>query len=251
MSFKKILLILTFLLLEFMLLPLFAQDGDTSNIRMNWFQRDRAYPLDTIPSNSMLEALDKAEQLVQNHGYFLNGQSSGWISIGPTPECGVENNYCVDPLTGRIQAVKFNRAGDILYIAGHNGGIWRTTNLGPNWSTITFTPITDELPTQSAGAIGIDPLHSNIIYYASGATCEAFAYNFYGIGVFKTTNSGANWYGPYYAGLPHLIHSYKIAVNPYNGDVYLALGMDKDYSGLYKSTNGGVNWNYAPNVTQG
>ncbi len=37
-------------------------DGDLNSIRGNWFLRDRAYPYDTIPVNSMIEALQQKEE---------------------------------------------------------------------------------------------------------------------------------------------------------------------------------------------
>jgi len=130
------------------------------------------------------------------------------------------------------------------------GGVWKTTNLQANYTSVAFDHITDDLQTQSAGALTIDPTTPEIIYYASGGSVEYFAYNFYGIGVFKSTNGGQSWTGPYRTGLPNLIHSYRMAVSP-NHDIYLALGMDSEYGGLYKSTDGGVTWSHAPNIRLG
>lgn len=229
-------------------------DGDLNSIRGNWFLKDRAYPYDTIPVNSMIEALHHKEENTANYGYFLDPYTS-WVSLGPKPYY-TPGSFSSKPFAGRIQSVKYmpyisgQHDPNILFIAGHNGGIWKTTNLqiSNNEVNVIFNPLTDDLPTQSAGAIGIDPTDPQIIYYASGGSVMYFAYNFYGIGVFKSTNGGLSWTGPYNTGLPRLTHSFRITVSP-NHDVYLALGMDDVNGGLYKSTDGGLNWAHAPDIT--
>ncbi len=217
--------------------------GDINNIRGNWFLKDRAFPYDTIPSNSMAEAMQYKQEMTDNYGYYLVSYNS-WVSLGPRPYYTPGN---FRPISGRIQSVKYmpfitgQHDPNVLYIAGHNGGIWKTTNLQVSNSelNVMFNPVTDFLPTQSAGAIGIDPVNPQIIYYASGGSVMYFAYNFYGIGVFKSTNGGIDWTGPHNTGLPRLTRSFRISVSP-NHDVYLALGMDAVNGGLYKSSDGGL-----------
>lgn len=148
-------------------------DGDLNSIRGNWFLKDRAYPYDTIPVNSMIEALQHKEENTANYGYFLDPYTS-WVSLGPKPYY-TPGSYSSKPFAGRIQSVKYmpyisgQHDPNILFIAGHNGGIWKTTNLqiSNNEVNVIFNPLTDDLPTQSAGAIGIDPTDPQIIYYAS------------------------------------------------------------------------------------
>jgi len=51
----------------------------------------------------------------------------------------------------------------LFYIGVNNGGVWKTTDYGRVW-----TPIFDDQPTGSIGAIAVAPSDPNIIYVGSG-----------------------------------------------------------------------------------
>jgi photosystem II stability/assembly factor-like uncharacterized protein len=104
-----------------------------------------------------------------------------------------------------------------------------------------FYPKDNGLPTQSSGAICTDPHNGDIMYYATGGNLENFLYNYYGLGVFKSTDGGDHWTGGYNTGLPKQTFSYRITVDPGNSSiVYLA-----ERTGLFRSTDAGVTWNKA------
>jgi len=102
--------------------------GDTVSVRQKWFVRDRAFPNEDLSNISVTEALEYQQEMMQVYGYYLPTQSP-WASKGPTPECDGTGN-CNENWTGRIQSVIFkpydsnnpNEFGNVLYIAGHNGG---------------------------------------------------------------------------------------------------------------------------------
>jgi hypothetical protein len=50
-----------------------------------------------------------------------------------------------------------------FYMAPNNGGMWKTTDFGHTW-----TPIFDDQPTGSIGALAIAPSSPGIIYVGSG-----------------------------------------------------------------------------------
>src|SRR5579872_5973948 len=52
---------------------------------------------------------------------------------------------------------------NLFYIGAVNGGVWKSDDYGRVW-----TPIFDQEPTQSIGAIAVAPSDPNIIYVASG-----------------------------------------------------------------------------------
>src|SRR5438105_12968101 len=52
---------------------------------------------------------------------------------------------------------------NVFYIGAVNGGVWKTTDFGRTW-----TPIFDDQPTGSIGAIAVAPSDPNIVYVGSG-----------------------------------------------------------------------------------
>ena len=85
----------------------------------------------------------------------LTGQ---WSAVGPSPIIGggVDNVVPNNEVSGAIETILAHPTNpDILYIGTVNGGIWRTSNatsINPTWE-----PLTDNLPSNSIGAMGFDP----------------------------------------------------------------------------------------------
>jgi len=52
---------------------------------------------------------------------------------------------------------------NVFYMAPNNGGVWKTTDSGHTW-----TPIFDDQPTGSIGALAIASSNPEIIYVGSG-----------------------------------------------------------------------------------
>src|SRR5215470_4101166 len=52
---------------------------------------------------------------------------------------------------------------NVFYMAPNNGGVWKTTDFGHTW-----TPIFDDQPTGSIGALAVAPSNPDIIYVGSG-----------------------------------------------------------------------------------
>src|SRR5882672_4642031 len=52
---------------------------------------------------------------------------------------------------------------NVFYIGVNNGGVWRTDDYGQTW-----TPLFDDQPTGSIGAIAIAPSDPSILYVGSG-----------------------------------------------------------------------------------
>jgi hypothetical protein len=56
---------------------------------------------------------------------------------------------------------------NVFYVGVCNGGVWKTDDYGRTW-----TPIFDDQPTGSIGAIAIAPSNPDIIYVGSGEGCS-------------------------------------------------------------------------------
>ncbi len=106
-----------------------------------------------------------------------------WEEIGPAPILYGEGGY-----SGRLSAVVCSRTDwNKYYVAGADGGVWRTTDGGSTW-----TPLTDAMPTTAMGALAMDPTDENTLYAGSGEANFA-NHSRYGLGLYRTTDGGQTW----------------------------------------------------------
>lgn len=139
---------------------------------------------------------------------------------------------------GRIAALDaVNRNPRVIYVGAASGGVWKSINGGT-----TFKPIFDK-HTQSIGAIAVDQAHPDTVWVGTG---EPWVRNStsVGTGVYKTMDGGENWK---IMGLKDSERISKIIVHPKNSKiVYVAalghLWNANEERGLYKTTDGGENW---------
>jgi len=99
----------------------------------------------------------------------------GWRMIGPFRG-------------GRtVAAVGVPGQPNTFYIGVNNGGVWKTTDAGRVW-----TPIFDDQPTQSIGAIAVAPSDPNVIYVGSGEGLQRPDLSS-GDGIYKSVDAGRTW----------------------------------------------------------
>lgn len=176
---------------------------------------------------------DKTEE-----SYFLN---SGNIS-------GL-NLRCIGPAltSGRVADIAVNPNNhDEYYVAVASGGVWKTTNHGTN-----FTPIFDGQGSYSIGCVTIDPNNDQTIWVGSGENNNQRSVA-YGDGVYKSLNGGQSWKN---VGLKNSEHISKIIVDPRNSDVvyvaaYGPLWSEGGERGVYKTIDGGENWELIHSVSE-
>ncbi|MEO8440611.1 MAG: sialidase [Spartobacteria bacterium] len=144
-------------------------------------------------------------------------------------------------MSGRVDSIAATRepSGKLtIYIGAASGGLWKSEDGGTN-----YRPIFDEQPVQSIGAIALDPKNTKNVWVGTG---EPWVRNStsYGDGIYKSTDSGETWNK---SGLPNSERISQIIVSPKNSDTVFAavpgaLWSDSPDRGLYRTTDGGRNW---------
>lgn len=142
-----------------------------------------------------------------------------WVSAGPP-------NF-----NGRIKCLAIHPGNaDIVYAGAANGGVWKTTNGGASWRSL----MSDE-QSMAIGALAVSQSNPQIVYAATGEDSPGWGPSYDGVGVYKTTDGGANWT------LLSEIRSARctrVLIHPTNPDIVYVAGD----SGLHKSTDGGGTW---------
>ncbi len=123
----------------------------------------------------------------------------------------------------------------LFYIGVCNGGVWKTTDYGHTW-----TPIFDEQPTGSIGAIAIAPSNPDIIYVGSGEGLQRPDLST-GDGIYKSTDAGKTWT---HLGLRDGQQIPQIVVDPRDPNKLFVAVLGHPYGpneerGLFKSVDGG------------
>lgn len=141
--------------------------------------------------------------------------------------------------SGRIADFAVNPENPSEYYVGvASGGLWKTENKGT-----TFTPIFDNKPVFSIGALAIDPHNPNVVWVGTGEN-NSQRNLAYGDGVYKTTDAGKSFTN---MGLKESEHIGKIMIDPRNTDVVYVASQGPVWGpggdrGLYKTTDGGKTW---------
>ncbi len=127
---------------------------------------------------------------------------------------------------------------NVFYAAANNGGVWKTTDAGRVW-----TPIFDDQPTGSIGALAVAPSRPDTIYVGSGEGLQRPDLSV-GDGIYKSTDAGKTWV---HLGLRDAQQIAGLVVHPRDPDRVYAAVLGHPYGpnaerGVFRSTNGGRTW---------
>ena len=198
-----------------------------------WMYNQRAYPNNYINKEAYKEAVLQSKQILANRSPEQAGE---WTFVGPLNTGGRVTDVAISPDND-----------DHLYVATATGGIFRSYDAGANW-----TPIFDEVTKPSIGDIAIAPSNSQRIYAGTGeANGSATDGAYFGDGIYRSDNGGDTWTN---VGLPESNHIGRIVVDPTNPDRVFAAATGQLYGknverGIYRTTNGGGNWEQVLFVT--
>ena len=150
-----------------------------------------------------------------------------WRNIGPANQGG----RIVD-----IEALEGDFAH--LWIATGSGGVWKSENAGTSW-----TPIFDDYETASIGDIAVYQKNPQVLWVGTGESNNRNSIS-WGNGVYKSTDGGESFVN---VGLESTHHIARVVTHPDDVDelCVCATGHLWGYSGdrgLFKTTDGGKNW---------
>jgi photosystem II stability/assembly factor-like uncharacterized protein len=125
-----------------------------------------------------------------------------------------------------------------FYVGAVNGGVWKTDDAGRTW-----TPIFDDQPTQSIGAIAVAPSAPNVVYVGSGEGLHRPDLSV-GNGMYRSDDAGAHWR---YLGLPDAQQIPEVAIDPRTPQTVYAAVLGHPFGpsearGVYRSRDGGLTW---------
>lgn len=175
--------------------------------------------------------------------------AANWIPQGPSPtqQGQVENITPNDEVVGAIHALAAHPTNaNILYLGGTNGGIWKSTNATA--SSPTWVPQTDDMESQSIGALEFDLFDSNTLVAGIGRF-SSFSRNGGNLtGMLRTTDGGNTWVNPGSVGLTGVNVSGIVA----NGSNIVAVGNGfGGGGGIHRSTDGGATFTTITNGLPG
>ena len=155
-------------------------------------------------------------------------KSIEWRSIGPYRG-------------GRSAAVAGVASQPMVYYYGATGGgVWKTTDGGINWESISDGSV---FGTGSVGAIGLSDSDPNTIYVGMGESPIRGNVS-HGDGVYKSTDGGKTWK---HIGLEDTRQIGRVRVHPKNSEIVYVAAMGhifgpNDQRGVFRSKDGGKTW---------
>jgi hypothetical protein len=119
--------------------------------------------------------------------------ANNWIPIGPSVLRQGQGG--VKPATsGRTPGISVFPGGNIVYIASHNGGVWRSDDAGENWrplmNAFDLNPGNQAADSLACGAVIVDPNDADRVFVGTG---EGSGAAFFGVGPIMSSDGGANW----------------------------------------------------------
>lgn len=195
----------------------------------SWFAKQRMSSGEPIPP----DALERAMRVGGDRGAVgaagaISRLAPGtWTAAGPTNVGGRITAIAVDP-----------HDPDHVWLGAAAGGVFESHDAGNTW-----TPVFDDQPVLTVGAIAAHPTDSNIVYVGTGEA-NGSSYSYDGNGVYKTVDGGATWQ---HVGLAETRRIGRIAIDPVDPQrVFVAAAgavfSPDGFRGVYRSTDGGATW---------
>jgi len=176
------------------------------------------------PASSRLASMAQRKELLNDS--LLN--SSSFRNIGPSI------------MSGRVADIEANPEDPTeFYVAYATGGLWHTNNNGQS-----FTPIMDNLDVLFLGDIAVNWNSNPRLIWAGTGEVNSSRSSYAGTGVYLSKDNGKNWQ---HLGLAESHHIGDIKLHPTDPNTAWVAVLGHLYSpneerGVYKTTDGGANW---------
>lgn len=150
-----------------------------------------------------------------------------WRAIGPAN------------MGGRVTAIEgIPGVRDTFYVAGADGGIFKTTNGG-----VTFAALFTDQAVYSVGAVAVAPSDHNVLWVGTGEGDPRNSASF-GDGVYRSDDAGTSWR---HRGLSDSERIKRIVVHPRDPDVVWVCALGHAWGpnaerGVFRTTDGGRTW---------
>jgi hypothetical protein len=138
-------------------------------------------------------------------------------------------------MSGRVTAIDARvDEPDIIYAGTASGGLWRSNDGGIHW-----TPIFDDQPATSIGAVAVAPNNPDVIWVGTGEGNPRNSKN-PGTGLYKSIDGGKTWTR---VGLDDSRSIHRIHLHPEkSGVAYIGVQGapwgENEQRGVYKTTDG-------------
>lgn len=148
---------------------------------------------------------------------------------------------CIGPFRGgRVAAVAGVRHDPLTYyFGGTGGGVWKTTDAGSSWQSVSDKFFT----TGSVGAIAVSESDPNVVYVGMGESPIRGNLSS-GDGVWKSTDAGRTWRN---VGLADTRQIARVRIHPTNPDLVYVAAQGHAWGpnaerGVFRSQDGGKTW---------
>lgn len=197
--------------------------------RWEYINRPRIAPDGTRPAPDYVARV--YNEYMRNQVTFRSLEGT-WSIVGPV---AYPANATGQPTgMGRVNAIAFHPTNaSIIYVGAPAGGIWKTTDGGATWVSLS-----SGMPTLGVSSILVHPTNPDIIYIGSG---DRDAGDAPGMGVFKSTDGGATWAAINTVSNSGTLSNATVgalAMSPVNPNIIVAATS----TGLFLTTNGGSTW---------
>ena len=174
------------------------------------------------PSERMIDAVNyarrKQEAMLQEPDKSTGLANARWRERGPSDVGGRTRSLLVDAN---------DPSGKRVFAGSVSGGLWRCDDITtPN---TVWVPVNDYLPNLAVMDIVQAPGNPNLMFFCTGEFASVR-----GIGVFRSTNGGANW--EHLPATTSFDYCNKMLAHP-DGSLYVTTSR-----GVWRSQDGGDNW---------